>query len=1000
MRKFLLATLSVLCAGFATLGVACKDTTDKDNNDGNSDIVVLNGFNHWDDMVIIYLDPATFDGSMKLNKDTTYIAEGNASYKCYIGATMANQPELKLTASGRKNDITDVSQFGLYIYNANDYAFDVIVTAYAGDKVACAPYATAEPGANNLTFDVNRAMIQNTGKVITEYSIAFSGVRADATFYIDNFYLKTTKDEVVITEKAKAVIGDITALPNDATRQTLETVMDKYNALTTAEKQTIANYDRLETLMKPFWLADLSAVRAQDDSKLLYFDVPFAGVQISSKTAGVGSYGYSTEKSYGEESGSLKVDFSVSPTNWVNIATTATAQIDEEYIEFYVYNDSDQYKAMCVGWNVPINAEYPAYMELAPNAWTQVWAKAEHLTNSGKSSGVFEVCGLSDLTDRRASAPKGSLYFSSVTKIRPSQVAQAVIDEINALPETATKTQLESVMANYQALAVADKQAVNNYDKLKGLLSTYWSADITAAQTNDPDTLLYFDETFGAGQITKVDNGIASYGYSTEKKYGNQNGSLKVDFTEKAPGFMPVKGWMNIYTTATTDIEEDYLEFYVYNDSDQYKGIALGWIDPSNSGYGYMILTPNEWTKVFCKSSDLTTGMATKDKPPQYPYGGRIQIVAINDLVNRSVREPEGALYFSAVQKYDPSAKVQAARTGADVNTLFFFDRELGIMQAAASCGSTSYSANTLFDGKGGALKVSFTGEQDESKDAPILSLLTCDYQFNEGDYVVFNVKADIDAKYLEVRFGTKYGTQCVAGKWTQVIIPASAVQEATTPLLRFYANNEGENYWSQYVKTNVKGDVYITQAKVLSADKVKNLAEAETTDTYNIGQTTFVGKMDYYGTKGTYLYNNEVYASFYDTNVALVGDTVRFYARSLHPQNTALNGVADKTVHTAIGMELAEASDKDKMYIVASGLVFEEMYVQCFTARESGHYATAQGANNNLTYEVLEDGYVRYCLDLSSYNSAIKYFRLWTGQKLQMMDVEAVHIRDVYFGD
>ena len=1000
MKKFLLATLSVLCVGFAACGVACVDTKEEGENKNTSDIVVLNGFNHWDDMVVIYLDPATFDGSMKLNKDETYIVEGNASYKCYIGATMANQPELKLTASGRKNDITDVSQFGLYIYNANDYAFDVIVTAYAGDSVVCAPYATAEVGANNLTFDVNRAIIQNTGKVITEYSIAFSGVRADSTFYIDNFHLKTTKDEVVITEAAKSVINDITALPNDATREALEVVMNKYNALTDEEKQTIANYDRLETLMKPFWLEDLSAIRAEDDSKLLYFDVPFAGVQIANKTTGVGSYGYSTEKAYGEESGSLKVDFTVSPTNWVNIATTATAMIDEEYIEFYVYNDSDQYKAMCVGWNVPINAEYPAYMELAPHTWTQVWAKAEHLTNSGKSSGVFEVCGLSDLTDRRASAPKGSLYFSSVKKIRPSQEAQSVIDEISALPESASKTQLESVMANYQALAPVDKQAVNNYDRLKSLLSPCWSADLTAAQANDKNTLLYFDETFGVGQISKVDNGIASYGYSTEKAYGDESGSLKVDFTVKAPGFMPVEGWMNLYTTATTEIEEDYIEFYVYNDSDQYKGLAVGWIDPSNSGYGYMILTPNAWTRVFCKSSDLTKGLATKDNPPQYPYGGRFQIVAINDLVNRSVRAPEGALYFSSVQKYDPSVQVQAERKGEDANTLFFFDRELGTMQASASCGTATYSPDTLFNGKSGSLKLSFDGTQDETKDVPILNLLTCNYQFNEGDYVVFNVKADVDATYLEVRFGTKYGTQCVAGKWTQVIIPASAVLETDSPLLRFYANNEGENYWSQYVKTNVKGDIYITKAKVLSADKVKDTAQAEDTDTYNIGQTAFVGKIDYYGTKGTYLYNNAVYASFYDTSVALVGDTLRFYARSLHPQNASLNGVADKTVHTVIGMELAEASDKNKMYIVASGLVYENMYVQCFTARESGHYATAIASSNNLTYEILEDGYVRYCLDLSSYNKSIKYFRLWTGQKLQMMDVEAVHIRDVYFGD
>ena len=1002
MRKVLLATLSVLCAGFAALGVACKDKADSGNSNENSDIVVLNGFNHWDDMIIIYLDPATFDGSMKLNKDKQYIVEGDTSYKCFIQSTAANQPELKMTAAGRKTDITDVSQFGLYIYNTGDYAFDVIVTAYGGDKAVCSPYATVQPGANNLTFDINRALVQDSGRVITEYSIAFSGVIGGTTFYMDNFYAKTTKDAVVIPPASQVVIDDIKALQDSDTRDKIEAVMNKYNALSAEEKQSVPNYDRLETLIKPFWLEDLDVARQEDDSKWLYFGEPYAAVQIKSTTSGVGSYGYTDKMAYGDENGSLKVDFSVSPTNWVNIVTTATNLIEEEYIEFYVYNDSDQYKAMNVGWNVPINANYDTYMVLKPHAWTQFWSKSSDLYDSGGSSGAFEVCGLSDLTDRRASAPKGSIYFSSITKVRPSQAAQAVIDEINAIPDNASRTTLEGVMAKYNVLSTADKQSVNNYSQLESAIKVYWESDLSTAQTNDPDTLLYFDEKFGATQIEGAGEGIVGYSYSQEKVYGNETGSLKVDFMVEAPGFMPAAEWVHLRTTAKTEITEEYIEFYVYNDSDQYKGFAVGWTDPTNSGFGYMILEPNAWTKVFCKSSDLTLGLKEQNTG-LYHYGGALQIVGLSDLADRSARAPEGSLYFSSIQKYDPTKKVEQARTGADVNTLMFFDRELGAMQAVSSSGSVSYSANTVFNGNSGALKVSFTGEQDETSDVPILSLLTCNYQFNEGDYVVFNVKADIDAQHISIRFGTKYGTHCMAGKWTQVIIPASAFEQAETPLLRFYANNDGEKYWSQYVPTKVKGDIYITQAKVLSADKVKNLSEATTTDTYTVGQTTFVGEMDYIATKGTYLYDNAVYASFYDTNVALVGDTVRFYARSLHPNNigdgTNTDGT-NETVHTVVGMELAEATDKNKMYIVASGLVAEEMYVQFFTGRESGHFGTGVLSNNNMTYEVLEDGYVRFCFDLSSYNSSLKYFRLWTGQKLQMMDVEAVHIRDVYFGD
>jgi|GEM_PF-1679673 len=996
-KKFLVATLSLLCMGCVAGGVACAAPQGGGDAGGDSSVVVLNGFNHWDDMVVIYLDPATFDGSMKLNTDASYIAEGKSSYKCFISSTAANQPELKMTASGRKTDITDVSNFGLYIYNTEDYEFDVIVTAYAGDKAVCAPYAKVQPGANNLVFNLNRAAVQSTGRVITEYSIAFSGVRANSTFYIDNFYAKTTTNAVVVPAAAQALIDDIKQLSESSTKAELEAIMGDYNALTADEKQAVTNYDRLETLIKPFWIQDLDTARTEDSSKLLYFDYPFASVQITGTTSGVGSYAYTTAKSYGNQNGSLKVDFTVSPTNWVNINTSAKNLIDEEFIEFYVYNDSDQYKAMCVGWNVPVNANYSTYMVLEPNAWTQVWSKSTDLTSSGGSSGAFEVCGLSDLTDRRACAPKGSLYFSSVVKIRPSEEAQAVIDEIATLSGTSSKTALEGAYTKYQALSTKDKQSVSNYSVLQELMvSKVWNADLSAAQTGDPHTLLYFDEEFGAGQVTKADKGIAAYGYSTERKYGDETGSLKVEFYERTPGFMPVAGWMSLYTTATEDITDaDTIRFYVYNDSDQYKGIALGWIAPNGSPFGYQDLAPNAWTEITCKASALTTGLG-EGNPTVYNYRGRIQIVAINDTANRSVRAPEGALYFSSVQKLNTDVQVQEARKGADANTLIFFDRQLGLDQATADGGIKAFDSTVLFNGQTGALKMTYTGNG-----SPTLGLNTCGYQGNSDDYVVLYVKADIDAQYMSVRVGTLYGTHCINGKWTQVIFPLSALD--STSYLRFEASNDGANYWNAKESANMNGRVYITKAKVIPASQVKNLAEVADTDTYNVGQTAFVGKMDYYGTKGTYMYNPTVYASFYDTNVALVGGEVRFYARSLHP-NSINNGAntdgTNETVHTVIGMELAEASDKNKMYIVASGLVYEQMYVQCFTGRESGHFATAQVSNNNLSYEVLEDGYVRYCLDLSTYSSAIKYFRLFTGVKLQMTDAEVIQIRDVYFGD
>ena len=760
MRKFLLVILSVLCMFCMALGVGCSllgnnstSETSSTEEKPQSEIVLLNGFNNYSDVVVIYLDPATFDGSMKKNEDAQYIVEGEASYKCYINSTFANQPNLKMSAGTLKNDITDVTEFGLYIYNDSDYEFDVIITAYAADTVVCAPVATAQVGANNLVFPINRILVQKMGRVITDYSLSFSGVKSNTTMYLDNFYVKTTTDAVVYPDAVEQVMNAIDGFTEDTERETLETVLAQYNALSAEDKQCVTNYERLTSLISTYWLSDLSKAQKDDPKTLLYFDCSFGPLQVSSTTAGISSYSYTTEKAIEGESGSLKVDFAVTSTNWVSLITTATTLIEEEFIEFYVYNDSDQYKAMCVGWKIPSNANDTDYMILEPRVWTKIVSKSNDLTNSGGSSGAFEICGLSDLTDRRASAPDGTLYFSSVIKKGASQ-----------------------------------------------------------------------------------------------------------------------------------------------------------------------------------------------------------------DIINE--------------------------RKGEDSNTLLFFDRELGLQQATETGGFKEFSADTVFNGEKGALKMTYTGDK-----SPTLSLLLAKYQFNQGDYVVFHVYVDVEADYVDVRLGTLFGTHCHNKKWTMAIIPAEAF--ATTEYLRFEAKTDGGNYKPDE-SVNIKGDVYITKAKVYTESQVKNMTQVEDTYEFNVGSTTFVGKVNYYGNnKGSYNYNPTVWASWYDTDIALVNSTLRLYARS----DSADNAAGKKRL-TVFGMELKEAvqCEGKKLYIVASGLVddpdVDDLYLQIFTSREAGHFGSPRPESR----EVLEDGYVKYCFNLSSYTDAIKYFRLGTGHELIIPDYEAIMIRDIYF--
>ncbi|MBE5752740.1 MAG: hypothetical protein E7343_01565 [Clostridiales bacterium] len=438
MKKFLLAVLSVLGVSCLALGASCiqnEDPNSSTEQTPQTDVVVLNGFNRYEDVAVIYLDPATFDGSFKLNDNSDYFVEGGASYKIYIANTKVNQPNLKLSAGGLKSDITDVTEFGLYVYNENDYSFDIIVTAYAGDTVVCAPVATVAPGANNLTFPINRALVQKSGKVVTDYSISFSGLKSKTTLYFDNFHVKTTTAPVVLPAAVSEIITAIDRFTEDTSKETLEGVMMQYNALSAEDKKCVTNYERLSSLLTSHWLQDIAQAQVNDPETLLYFDRMFGTLQVSKGGPGISSYSYSTAMKYGEEAGSMKVDFEITSTNWVSLYTTATTSIEEENIEFYVYNDSDQYKAMCLGWNVPFNSNYAGYMELAPHEWTKVLMKSEKFTNVGAPSGVIQICGLSDLTNRSGQAPDGSLYFSSFKKQDNSkQVIEARTgDEANTL---------------------------------------------------------------------------------------------------------------------------------------------------------------------------------------------------------------------------------------------------------------------------------------------------------------------------------------------------------------------------------------------------------------------------------------------------------------------------------------------------------------------------------------------------------------------------------------
>lgn len=786
---------------------ACKNKTEEEAQDQPTDIVLMNGFNTWDDIILYDMDPTFYKGNWEVNRDSKYISEGNGSWRIYVDSVGANQPSFKIVASGMKTDITDVVEFGLWVYSEADYEFEIIITAYAGDRIVCAPVQKVVNGANDLKFALNRGVVAaQSGKMVTDYSISFAGIKSETVLYVDNFYAKTTTDALVLKPEIQEVITAISALNAQSDRATIEGVIAKYNALSSEDKLAVANISNLKAAIQTYYLEDLGKWQTADPNTLLYFNKPFGEVQVNSATAGIGAYGYSTEQKHGDEEGSLKVEFTTSSTNWVTLKTTAKTLINEEWIEFYVYNDSDQHKAMCVAWNYEKttidNTQLPFYV-LRSKEWTKIYCKSAWLTASKNGeTGTIQICGLASIDPTSLNygsgeSPKGTVYFSSF---------------------------------------------------------------------------------------------------------------IKREFDEE-----------------TTILKE--------------------------------------------KEEKLRKDMAE-------------------------------------------------ARTGEDENTLYFFDRELGLRQSSVKDSNmqVSLSENVKVNSET-ATEVSFNNVQDATS---ILSVISCDYEFNEGDYVAFYAMADVQgADYVSIRLNAPYvdtndnnklkdyfvyGTYLHNKKTSLVLLPADKISGEIQ--LKFIAEIDSETLggskYSANTTTNMKGAVYLTKAKVYSASEVKDLATASDTYEFNIGSTTCVGKINALTTNGAnqwgeYNYDTKVYASPWDTSYFQVNDTLRFYARSMRREE----GKLVSPQNTCIGIELKDAipaNSGKKIYITASGFVNRDdengvygTYLQVFAGRETGHKSSPRG-----TIVEEKDGLITWCFDVSAVASELKYFRLWTGHQLLLPDTELVTITDI----
>ena len=142
----------------------------------------------------------------------------------------------------------------------------------------------------------------------------------------------------------------------------------------------------------------------------------------------------------------------------------------------------------------------------------------------------------------------------------------------------------------------------------------------------DANTLLFFDRELGAKQVTGATGN--SYGFTTETSYNDESGSLKVTFPNSTA-----------HNTVDFDYkgyeldEDDYIEFYVYNDTTVATlSLMFGY---SNSTQ----LIQGEWTRVIGSASWIMENKYFRFYGQAENFGSGANV--------------EGSVYISKVKVYN-----------------------------------------------------------------------------------------------------------------------------------------------------------------------------------------------------------------------------------------------------------------------------------------------------------------------------------------------------------
>ena len=526
-KKFAILALSAIAV--CCLSAACADKTDGKTNDNaeksekitytgemiyNSfdtvaDMYRVNQFYTWD-----YKPLGKLSIADKIEKDGII---GDGALKVYYKRGAFTEISARFDASALAGlPVDDIGETSVRAYNDSDEVKTIKISLMRAKN----EIVDIEGGEFELPPRVWTTCGVTVDPIILDYfkddlaglCVRFSSTN-ESTYYLDEWKIKfgkvytdETKELLKKVDELKELIDDVdvTAVtPSD--REKLENLVEKYNELPQAYRATVSNYDLLESATGKYFEVKNAAEEDSGRITALAFGEVLGVTQITPFDGG--SVSYTSEQTFNGESGSVKIAFDGSASDWINIGLKPSKPDGFDELRIRVKIVSDNRMAITANWID--SAKIKMYDEngsliadgtnIVPKDALGKWIEISITSLTELSQ--FNVTSIGEMSAGNPALPaKGEVYFGSVIAV--CNFAK-VNEQIEALPNYSKDYSLENrekvkaARAAYDALSGYSKRRVSSVDRLAEIEASIWKEGM-ASLPSSADEITAFDEDYYA----------------------------------------------------------------------------------------------------------------------------------------------------------------------------------------------------------------------------------------------------------------------------------------------------------------------------------------------------------------------------------------------------------------------------------------------------------------------------------------------------------------------